>query len=116
MAPRTAPSRTRPAPRRIDDAVTLFARLDSNKWLIGLVFAGLVNTGIMYQQFNQIKETLASNTADQKVNSAQMNAVQIQQVSDRAEAQIIKAGAAAMEQRVRSLEVMFMETPKRREK
>ena len=121
MAPRATPRpapRARPAPnpRRIDDAITLFARLDSNKWLIGLVFAGLVNTGIMYQQFTQIKATLEANTADQKVNAAQMNAVQIQQVSDRAEAQIIKAAAAAMEQRVRSLEVMFMETPKRREK
>jgi hypothetical protein len=84
--------------------------------MVSLVAGTLINTGMMYQQFTQIKETLASNSAEQKIITAQMNAVQIQQVSDRADAQITKAAASAMEQRVRSLEVMFMETPKRRDK
>lgn len=109
MAPR--PVRT---PRRVDDEITLFARLDSNKWLIGLVFGGLVNTGIMYQQFTQIKETLATNTAEQKVITGKMNDVQIQQVSSIQEIQTLRAAAATLENRIRSIEVMFMEQPKRR--
>jgi hypothetical protein len=112
MAPRL-PTRT---PRRVDDAVSLFARLDSNKWLIGLVFGGLINTGIMYQQFTQIKETLAANIAEQKIITSKMNDVQVQQVRGEAKAQILEAKAVTIEQRIRSLEVMFMETPSRRAK
>jgi hypothetical protein len=108
MAPRT--TRT---PRRVDDEVTLLARLDSNKWLIGLVFGGLVNTGIMYQQFTQVKETLAANIAEQKVITGKMNEVQLQQASGAQDIGALKSTAVALETRIRSLEVMFMESPKR---
>ncbi len=103
-------------PRRAEDAVTLFSRLDSNKWLIGLVVGGLLNTGIMWEQFKQIKETLAVNTAEQKVITSKMNDVQVQQVRSEAKAQILEAKALGLEQRVRTLEVGFMEAPSRREK
>lgn len=108
MAPRT----TR-APRRVDDEISLFARLDSNKWLIGLVFGGLINTGIMYQQFTQVKETLAANIAEQKVITGKMNEVQLQQVSGAQDIGMLKAATTTLEGRVRSMEQMFMESPKR---
>jgi acyl-CoA hydrolase len=108
MAPRT--TRT---PRRVDDEITLLARLDSNKWLIGLVFGGLVNTGIMYQQFTQVKETLAANIAEQKVITGEMGKVQLQQAASLQDIGTLKAGAVTLESRVRSMEVMFMDSAKR---
>jgi hypothetical protein len=108
MAPRT--TRT---PRRVDDEITLLARLDSNKWLIGLVFGGLVNTGIMYQQFAQVKETLQANIAEQKVITGQVSDVKLQLVSGLQDVNALKASSITLEARVRSMEVMFMESPKR---
>ncbi len=107
MAPRIR------TPRRVDDEISLFARLDQNKWLIGLLFGGLVNTGIMYQEFHEVKEKLGANIAEQKIITGKMNDVQLQLVSGLQDVSALKASSITLEARVRTVEVMFMESSKR---
>lgn len=100
-------------PRRAAES-TLLSKIDSNKWLIGLVAGGLLNTGIMYQQFAQVKETLVASTAEQKVINSKMTEVQMKQVGGLADINTLKGAVSTLESRTSKIETFFMELPRQR--
>jgi hypothetical protein len=80
-------------------------------WLLGIVVGGLFNTGIMYQQFQELKKSLGESREEQKVQSARLTEFREKQITGLADIQVLKGNVQNLDARVLVIERVFIERP-----
>jgi hypothetical protein len=80
-------------------------------WMIGIVAGGLVNTGIMYQQFDQVKKNQADSKEEQKAQAAKLSEFREKQITGLADIQVLKGNVQNLDARVLVIERVFIERP-----
>lgn len=94
-------------PRRRAAAQTkqsILASVNGNLALFLLIVGGLVNTGVMYQQFAQVKQNQEIQSADQKALNAKLTEISNKQIGGLQDISTLKTNVQALDSGVRNLD------------
>lgn len=80
-------------------------------WLAGIIFGGLVNTGVMYQQFQEVRKTQEEVKEELKQQALRLAEFREKQIASLADIQVLKGNIQNLDNRVLVIERIFVEKP-----
>lgn len=93
-------TRRRAAPKK----VSILASVNGNLTLAMLIIGGLVNTGIMYQQFNEVKRNQEVQSVDQKAINARLTEISNKQIGGLNDIANLKTNVQAVGEKVQAID------------
>jgi hypothetical protein len=100
------------SPRRQPEVKPFLERFGGlTTWLVGIVAGGLINTGMMYAQFQQVLRAQAESKDELRLQASRLSEFREKQIVGLQDIQVLKGNVQTLDARVLVIERIFIEQP-----
>lgn len=96
-------------PRQTQGPERGLSLIEKNKWFIGLLVGGLVNTGVMWQQFQEVQKRLEETRVAEITTATRLSEFREKQIGGLQDIEVLKSTVKNLDSRVLVIERVFIE-------